>query len=66
VAVQKKIEYLETLQQKVEEGFHRGLSPREIQWRLLGRGDQLGFITIGDICKRNLINAFLKPKGVIQ
>ena len=62
VSVQKKIVYLESLRQKVEEGFHQGLSPREIQWRLLGRGDQLGFFTSGEICKRNLINAFLKPK----
>lgn len=66
MAIQKKIENLENLQQKVEQGFRQGLSPREIQWRLLGRGDQLGFITVGDICKRNLINAFLKPKGVKQ
>jgi glyoxylase-like metal-dependent hydrolase (beta-lactamase superfamily II) len=66
MALQKKIGNLENLQQKVEEGVRQGLSPREIQWRLLGRGDQLGFITVGDICKRNLINAFLKSKGVKQ
>ncbi|MGA2468233.1 MAG: MBL fold metallo-hydrolase [Thermodesulfobacteriota bacterium] len=61
-AIDKKIEYLENLQQKIEEGFHQGLSPREIQWRLLGRGDWLGFVTVGEICKKNLINAYLKPK----
>jgi glyoxylase-like metal-dependent hydrolase (beta-lactamase superfamily II) len=59
-AIYKKIEYLENLQKGVEEGFHQGLSPKEIQKRLLGRGDQMGFITSGEICKRNLINAFLK------
>jgi len=59
-AIHKKIEYLETLQKGVKEGFRQGLSPREIQKRLLGRGDQMGFITAGEICKRNLINAFLK------
>ena len=61
-AINKKIEYLKNLQQKIEEGFNQGLSPREIQWKLLGRGDQLGFVTVGEICKRNLVNAFLKPK----
>jgi len=65
-AINKKIEYLKNLQQKVEELFHQGFSLREIQWRLLGRGDPMGFFTAGDICKRNLINAFLKPKGVKQ
>jgi glyoxylase-like metal-dependent hydrolase (beta-lactamase superfamily II) len=59
-AIHKKIEYLENLQKGVKEGFRQGLSPREIQKRLLGRGDQMGFITGGEICKRNLINAFLK------
>jgi glyoxylase-like metal-dependent hydrolase (beta-lactamase superfamily II) len=61
-AIQKKIEYLENLQKGVEEGIRQGLSPREVQRRLLGRGDQMGFITAGEISKRNLINAFLKPK----
>ena len=61
-AIHKKIEYLENLQRGVEEGFRQGLSPREIQRRLLGRGDQMGVITAGEICKRNLIHAFLKPK----
>jgi glyoxylase-like metal-dependent hydrolase (beta-lactamase superfamily II) len=65
-AILKKIEYLENLQRQVEEGFHQGLSPREIQWRLLGRGDKMGLITLGDICKRNLVNAFLKSKEVEQ
>ena len=30
--------------------------------RPVGRGDQMGVITVGEICKRNLIHAFLKPK----
>jgi len=59
-AIHKKIEYLENLQKGVEEGFRQGLSAREIQRRLLGRGDQMNFITAGEICKRNLIDAFLK------
>ncbi|NWG02618.1 MAG: MBL fold metallo-hydrolase [Syntrophaceae bacterium] len=63
-ALHKKIDYLENLQKGVEEGFRRGLSPREIQRRLLGRVDRLGFFTFGEISKRNLIYAFLKLKGV--
>jgi glyoxylase-like metal-dependent hydrolase (beta-lactamase superfamily II) len=59
-AIHKKIGYLENLQQKVEEAFHQGLSPREIQWRLLGRGDWMDFFTLGQISKKNLINAFLR------
>ena len=61
-AIHKKIEYLESLQKGVEEGFRQGLSPREIQRRLLGRGDQMGFMTAGQISKKNLINAFIKGK----
>jgi len=59
-AINKKIEYLEGLQQKVKEGFRQGLSPREIQWKLLGRSDWMDFFTLGQISKKNLINAFLK------
>ena len=59
-AIHKKIEYLENLQKGVKEGFRQGLSPREIQKRLLGRGDQMGFITAGQISKENLIKAFLR------
>jgi hypothetical protein len=61
-AIHKKIEYLENLQKWVEEGFRQGLSPREIQRRFLGRGDRMGFITQGQISKKNLINAFIKGK----
>jgi hypothetical protein len=57
-AIYKKIDYLENLQREVEEGCRQGLSPKEIQKRLLGREDQMGFITGGEISKRNLINAF--------
>jgi glyoxylase-like metal-dependent hydrolase (beta-lactamase superfamily II) len=63
-AIHKKIDYLKNLQQKVEQGFDQGLSTREIQRRLLGRGDQFSFISSGHISKQNLINAFLKSKGV--
>ncbi len=59
-AVHKKIECLENLRQGVEEGFHRGLSPRHIQWNLLGRSDWMDFFTLGQISKKNLIDAFLK------
>ena len=59
-AIHKKIEYLENLQTGVEEGFRQGLSPREIQRKLLGRGDRMGFITAGEICKRNLIHALMR------
>jgi glyoxylase-like metal-dependent hydrolase (beta-lactamase superfamily II) len=59
-AIHKKIDYLSNLQQKVEEGMDQGLSPREIQRRLLGRGDQFSLLTSGHISKQNLIRAFLK------
>ncbi|MEW6377429.1 MAG: MBL fold metallo-hydrolase [Thermodesulfobacteriota bacterium] len=59
-AINKKIEYIENLQREVGEGFIQGLSPREIQWKLLGRGDRFCFVTLGEMCKRNLINAFLR------
>ncbi len=59
-AIHKKIDYLKNLQQKVGEGNEQGLSPREIQRRLLGRGDQFSLISAGHISKQNLIDAFLK------
>jgi glyoxylase-like metal-dependent hydrolase (beta-lactamase superfamily II) len=65
-AIHKKIDYLMNLQQKVEGGIDQGLSPREIQRRLLGRGDQFSLLTSGHISKQNLIRAFLKSKGVKQ
>jgi hypothetical protein len=63
-AIQKKIEFLENLRQKVEEGLREGLSSQEIQKRLLGPGDRFRFITGGQISKKNTIQAFLKRKGV--
>jgi glyoxylase-like metal-dependent hydrolase (beta-lactamase superfamily II) len=59
-AIQKKIEYLENLQTGVEAGFRQGHSPLEIQRRLLGRGDRMGFFTAGEISKKNLIHAFIR------
>jgi glyoxylase-like metal-dependent hydrolase (beta-lactamase superfamily II) len=59
-AINKKIEYIENLQRVIKEGSKQGLSPREIQWKLLGRGDRFCFVTLGEMCKRNLINAFLR------
>jgi len=61
-AVHRKIEYLENLQKKIEEGCRQGLSPQKIQRRLLGRGDWMGLVTLGEISKQNLINAFLRAK----
>jgi glyoxylase-like metal-dependent hydrolase (beta-lactamase superfamily II) len=61
-AIHRKIEHLENLKNEVEKGVQEGVSPREIQRRLLGRGDQFSLISSGYISKQNLINAFLKPK----
>jgi glyoxylase-like metal-dependent hydrolase (beta-lactamase superfamily II) len=66
IAIHQKIDYLENLKNEVEKGVREGLSPREIQRRLLGRGDQFSFISSGYISKQNLINAFLRSKGVEQ
>lgn len=63
-AIQKKIDFLENLREKVEEGLRQGLSSKEIQKRLLGPGDRFRFITGGQISKKNTIQAFLKRKGV--
>jgi glyoxylase-like metal-dependent hydrolase (beta-lactamase superfamily II) len=59
-AIHHKIEYLENLRNEVGKGLERGLSPREIQRRLLGREDQFSFITSGHISKKNLIDAFIR------
>jgi hypothetical protein len=61
-AIRYKIDYLENMKRDIERGVQEGLSVPEIQGRLLGRGDRLGFISAGDLSKRNLINAFLKQK----
>jgi glyoxylase-like metal-dependent hydrolase (beta-lactamase superfamily II) len=59
-ALQKKIDFLESLREKVEEGLRQGLSSQEIQKRLLGPGDRFRFVTGGQISKKNTIQAFLK------
>jgi glyoxylase-like metal-dependent hydrolase (beta-lactamase superfamily II) len=65
-AIQRKIDFLENLREKVEEGLRQGLSSQEIQKRLLGSGDRFRFVTSGQISKKNTIQAFLKRKGVEQ
>jgi glyoxylase-like metal-dependent hydrolase (beta-lactamase superfamily II) len=62
-ALQQKIEYLENLRHQVEEEIRQGLSPEQIQQKLLGGVDRYRLITGGQISKKNLIQAFLKPKG---
>jgi hypothetical protein len=59
-ALHRKIERLEKIKNEVERGVQAGISPRELQRKLLGRGDQFSFITSGYMSKKNLINAFLK------
>ncbi|MBM4341513.1 MAG: MBL fold metallo-hydrolase [Deltaproteobacteria bacterium] len=59
-SIKQKIDFLENLRKKVEEGLKEGLSPQEIQKKLLGPGDRFRFITGGQISKKNTIQAFLK------
>lgn len=59
-ALRRKIDFLEDLRDKVEEGIKEGLSSQEIQKRLLGPGDRFRFISGGQISKKNTIQAFLK------
>jgi ribonuclease/clavin/mitogillin len=59
-AIRRKIEHLENLKTEVEKGAQEGVPAREIQRRLLGRGDQFSLLTSGNISKQNLINAFLR------
>jgi len=59
-AIHRKIDYLENLKKEVEKGHQQGLSLRELQRKLLGRGDRFAFVTAGQISKKNLINAFLR------
>lgn len=61
-ALHRKIEYLENLKYEVEKGIREGTSTRELQRRLLGRGDQFSLLSSGYISKQNLINAFIKTK----
>jgi glyoxylase-like metal-dependent hydrolase (beta-lactamase superfamily II) len=65
-AIHRKIDYFEYLKSGVEKGVQEGLSPREIQRRLLGREDLFSFVSSGHISKQNLIDAFLRSKGVEQ
>jgi ribonuclease/clavin/mitogillin len=61
-AIHRKIEYLRNLKKEVEKGLQQGLSAREMQRRLLGRGDRFSFISAGQFSKENLINDILKAK----
>ncbi len=62
-ALRKKIDFLEDLRDKVEEGLRKGLSAKDIQRNLLGSGDRFRFISGGQISKKNTIQAFLRNKG---
>jgi len=64
-AIKQKIDFLENLREKVDEGLKEGLSPQEIQKRLLGTGDRFRLITGGQISKKNTIQAFLKKSRSI-
>ena len=63
-AIHQKIDHLENLESDVEKGRQQGLSPQEIRRKILGKGDRYRFLTAGQISKQNLINAFLRSKGV--
>ena len=63
-AIRQKMDYLENLKNGIEKGLQQGLSPQEIRRKLLGGGDRFRFVTGGQISKQNLINAFLREKGV--
>ena len=65
-AIHQKIIHLENLKSEIEKGLQQGLSPQEIRRKLLGGGDRYRFMTSGQISKQNLINAFLRSKGVKQ
>ncbi len=64
-AIHQKVEYLENLKTKIEEGLQQGLSPQEIRRNILGWVDRYRFISTGQISKQNLIDAFLRrsPQG---
>ncbi|MBM4278753.1 MAG: MBL fold metallo-hydrolase [Deltaproteobacteria bacterium] len=64
-ALRKKIAFLESLKEKVEEGVRQGLPQQEIQKRLLGPGDRFRFITEGQISKKNTIQAFLRKSRFV-
>ena len=65
-AIRQKMDYLENLKKGIEKGLQQGLSPQEIRRKLLGGGDRFRFVTGGQISKQNLINAFIREKGVEQ
>lgn len=64
-AIQKKMDFYENIREGVEKGVKQGLSPQEIQKRLLGPGDRFRWITAGQISKKNTIQAFLKDSQFV-
>jgi len=58
-AIHRKIDYLRNLKKEAEKSLQQGLSTREIQRKLLGRGDRFSFLSAGQMSKENLIEAIL-------
>ena len=58
-ALREKIRGMEELRDKALELRQKGLSPREIRRRLLGREDKMYGITSGHFSKQNVIDSIL-------
>lgn len=62
-AIEKKVEYLEELREKMRQLHGQGLSPREIRDRLLGGEPPIAYWTLGHFSGLNLVRSYLKREG---
>ncbi len=58
-AIQDKIEYLETLQEKINNLYNQGKSVKEITSLLMGKESFISFFTQYHFSKRNMIECFI-------
>ena len=62
-ALRRRIAHREELARRAEELRRRGLSPRRITRRLLGREGFMTVLSAGNFSKANLVRSLLKPRG---
>lgn len=60
--LQRKIDFMEKLQEEVRDLNRKGMSPAAIRRRLLGREGMMYYLSAGHFAKQNLVNSILSPQ----
>ncbi|NIV99244.1 MBL fold metallo-hydrolase, partial [Candidatus Saccharibacteria bacterium] len=63
--IKKKLDYLESLKEQVQELYYSGESVEEIRNRILGKEGWMSWVTAFHFSKENIIRAFVKEEKLI-